>query len=183
MGGHGVPFGVQIAGAIGNRIAAPRGGLGVERRTGRIRVQRLPLGIEVERADMQRLVHVTDQVRQQQQGLAAVANAERRRRGPAVEHLDGGLQGAHHIVIAAADGPAVVVVALDRDVGEMVFLVTSGFASAGVALRRVAAHEIDHPGDAFACLESLTRAVEARVGNIAPAVLATLHILDAVGPG
>ena len=131
---------------------------------------------------MQRLVRVADQVRQQQQGLAAVADAERRRRAPTAKHVDGGLQRTHHIVIIGADERAVVVVALDRDIGEVVLFVTSDLAPAEVALGRVAAHEVDHPGDALGRLEGLAGAVETGVGNVTPAVAVRLHILDAVGP-
>ena len=173
---------MQVAGAIGNRIAAPRTGLRVERSTRSVRVQWLSLGVQVERADMQRLVHVAHQMREQQQGLAAVADAERRRRGPAMKHLDGGLQRAHHIVVAGAGERALVVAALDCDVGEVVLSVTGRFAPAGVALRRVAAHEVDHFGDAVGRLEGLACAVQARVGHVSPSVVVRLYVLDAVGP-
>ena len=173
---------MQIAGAIGNRIAAPRSRLRIERCTGSVRVERLPGGVEVDRADMQRLVHVTDQVREQQQGLAAVADVEWRRCGPPVKHVDGGLQGAHHIVITGASERALVVVALDRDIGEVVALVTSDFAPSRVTLRRVAAHEVDHLGDAFGRLEGLACAVQARVGYVSPSRVVRLYVLDAIGP-
>ena len=131
---------------------------------------------------MQGLVHVADQVSEQQQGLAAVAQAERRRRGPALKYLDGGLQRADHVVVAGASKAAGIVVALDRDIGEVILFVASDFAPARVALGRVATHEVDHFGDARGRLESLAGTVEARVGNIAPAVPVRPHILAAVGP-
>ena len=92
---------VEVKVLVLNRIAARGLGRRIDRVSG-IRIHGLAIGPEIDRADMQRLVKIADEVDQQHQRFLLVLDRKRRRRRLVLQHRDGSSDDGDHIVIVGA---------------------------------------------------------------------------------
>ena len=155
-------------------------------------IDELAVRIEIDGADMQRLVQITEEMRKQKQGFLLVLDRERKRRRDRLvrQHRDRSANGGDQVVVIGALEAPVKAVALDGDVIEMVGVVAAPFES--VRLVRtgirgpVSLDVIDHPRP------FLFRVVR-RAGHlifemfridlvVKSLVVMANHALDAIGP-
>ncbi|MEI9923237.1 MAG: hypothetical protein WDN50_06660 [Bradyrhizobium sp.] len=119
---------VQIDVLILDRIAADGFGRGIDLML-HVGIDEMAVGIEIDRADMQRLMQVAHEMSEHEQRLLLVLDRERWRRRLIGQDGDRRTDGRDHVVIIRALKTSIEIVALDRNVLEVKGIVTAALES------------------------------------------------------